>query len=205
MNTEELTSTIETALDPETFDIVSYAENSPVALDTVEIYMNLPAAKERATLIEERTREIAIRREEERQGKASSLSISDNDEDTEFDARINELTETLEKTKAIFHLKSVAPSLEKAIKKSYVAKADPNADAKGKAAHENRMYADILSRAMDFVELGDGREDRRGWDSDRLQKLQENLHDSQSEKLLEALSGMVYVGKVFEESLTVDF
>lgn len=205
MTEEKMVEAVESALNPEEFDVISYLQNQPVAKDTEDIYTNVPASKKLDELVDKRRVYIAELREAEKRSGSSSLSISDADEDTEYDDEINELVGELEKTKLVFHLKSVAPALEKAIKKNYAAKADKDASPEERTAYEEKMYADILSRAIDYVETGSGQRDPKAWTPERLQTLQENLYEAQSNKLLTALSQMVYVGEIFDGSLTADF
>lgn len=202
---ENTAKQVEEALNPETFNLLDYLDDQPVAEHTVDIYTNHAVADRIVTLVEQRKEELARRKRAGAKGQSSGLGLGDEDDDTEYDNEINELVEKSEKSKLTFHLKSVAPALEKAIRKSYVAKMDKDLTAAEKAEYEDKMYSDILVRAIDHVVRGDGAVDKTEWTPERLKATQEKLHDSQTEKLLNELARMVYVGTLFEDALTADF
>lgn len=205
MDIEAVQNDVAEALNPEEFDVLDYMDGAPVIDKDLVIYRDVAACERLVELAELRRVEIAQRRAAAQRGESPSLAISDADEDTEYDDEINELVDRRENTRVIFKTKSVAPALEKAIKKSYRAKANKDATPEEAADYEDRMYADILTRAIDYVVTGDGREDRKPWDPDRLEKFREKLYAEQSEILLAGLTRMVYTGQVFEDSLTADF
>lgn len=204
MSEEKFEQLVVDAMNPEEFDILAYVDEQPVATDTVEVYTNIKIAKELTALVGKRGEEIAKRKGNKRVD-AQSLGITEADEDTEYDDEINRLVEERDKTKMVFHLKTVAPALEKSIKKHYKATTKEDWTAQRVADHEEEMYLDILMRAIDYVVVGDGREDRSEWTTKKLSAFQEKLYDQEANKLITALSMMVYAGTAFEESLTVDF
>lgn len=205
MNEEKIKNSVETAMDAETFEVLAYVEDQPVAQDNVTIYTNVPNARKLQKLVEERGTILAKRRANEHKEDYSDLSIADNDEDTELDDEINELIEELEKTALTFHTKTVAPKLIKAIERAAVAKADKAWSAEEAQAHSRKTTADILARAIDYVERGDGAKDTTPWTADRLMALEDSLYDTQAEQLVGALYEIVNTGTVFDEALTVDF
>lgn len=205
MNEATVENLVTEALDPETFSLEDYLDDLPVATNTVDIYVNLPKARRLRDLVKSRTEVLEKRRKDEAKGKTESLSLTDDEEDTEYDDEINELVSELEKTKVTFHLQSVAPKLRKSIEKHYEATLDKDASPEDRVKHEQRKNADILHRAISYVALGDGREDRSPWDADRLLKQEETLFEEQAGKLVGALWEMVYTGTVFEEALSADF
>lgn len=201
MSEDKVVELVEGALNPETFDVLSYLDEVPVASDSVDIYVDVASSKRLEKLLQQRADEIQKRRAAAQRGEGPALALDEADDDTEFDEEINTLVNSLEQTKLTFHLKSVAPSLEKAIKKSYVAKADRDATAEEKAEYEDLMYSDILVRAIDHVETGTGQRDDTEWDPKRLRSLRDRLYEPQMAKLLQALTEMVYVGEVFDGHL----
>lgn len=208
MTTEDTTpvaEAVEAALNPETFDFLDYLDEQPVAEDSFDIYMHLPSARRLDELMTSRAELLFARREAEKRGEATSLSISDDDEDTEYDDEINELVQKLESTKATFRVQSVAPSLRKAIEKKYQATEDKTWTDEEKAKHSNKRVADILSRAITSVTRGDNAVDSVAWDADRLLKAEDKLYEKQAERLIQNLWNMVYVGDVFDKALTADF
>lgn len=207
-----ISDTIVDNMDPEEFDVFAYLDGVPVAEDTVSIYTNVPASrklealkKDRATVVQEMRERIA---EMVKQGKAESLSITDEDEDldTEYDDEINSLLEELEKTKLVFHLTSVAPKLVRSINNSYDAKKKDGLTSEENDKYEDKRTSDILSRAIKSVTVGaTGKTDPRKWDGETLAKLEEVLYKEQSARLLNALFDMVYSGSYFDRALTLDF
>lgn len=195
---------VETALNPETFDLFDYLADQPVATDQVSLYVDVKRCIALDKLKASRAEVLALRRDEEASGKASSLSLADDDEDTEYDDEINQLLEELEATKLIFHIQTVAPSLRKAIERKY------KATAKGKndeelAEHNRTATADVLSRAIDFAERLDGTRVGNVWDAETLLKLEDELYEEQGRRLVGSLWQMVYTGDVFDSALSADF
>lgn len=212
MTEENVSANVEAVLNPETFDVLDYLTNGAVAEDTIGVYTDLASARRLDELVGEREIAIAEKRAAERQllevGKADTLGITeldDEDEDTVYDDEINALVAELEKTKLVFHMRSVAPSLVRAINKSYDAKKEKGLSAEDEALYEDKRTADILSRAITAVELGDGTLDSAKWDAARLQKLEEVFYKEQSARLFNALFDMVYAGSYFDKAITADF
>ena len=205
MNDEKIQDNVTKALNVETFDVLAYLEEQPVATDEVTIYTNVSKARALHKLVEERNVILATRRMKAEKDDYSDLSISDNDEDTELDDEINEIIAALEETALTFSLKTVAPALIRAIEKSSEAKADKDWTAREAELHAQKTTADILSRSIHSVTRGDGAVDHSDWDAKRLLKLEEALYAEQAQQLIAALYNMVYTGQVFEEALTVDF
>lgn len=205
MNEEKIQDNVSKALNPETFDVLAFIEEQPVATDEVTIYTNVAKARTLHKLMEERGEILAVRRAKQRNDDYSDLAISDNLEDTELDDEINEVIAELDKTALTFSLKTVAPALIRAIEKSAEAKAQPDWSDKELERHNEQTQADILSRAIHSVTRGDGAVDHTDWDTNRLLKLEAALYAEQAQQLIAALYSMVYTGQVFEEALTVDF
>lgn len=205
MNEEKIRNYVDEALDVETFNVLDYLENQPVATDEVKIYTHVGNSRKLSQLLKERNEIIALRKAKAQHEDYSDLSIADEDLDTELDDEINALIEELEKTALTFKMKSVAPALVRAIEKSSEAKVQSDWSAKEQELHRQRTTADILSRAIDGVYRGDGAVDNSEWNAQRLLKLEEALYAEQSQRLISALYEMVYTGQVFEEALTVDF
>lgn len=205
MNEEKIRATVESALDVETFDVLDYLEDQPVARDEVTIYTHVGKARELHKLMEQRAEIIAERRRNEENEIYNDLSIADAAEDTELDDDINAIIDELEKTKLVFSLKTVAPALVRAIEKSAEAKAQHDWTAKEQEQHRQKTTADILARAIDHVTRGDGAVDSSDWTAARLLQLEEKLYEQQAAALIGAAYEIVYTGQVFEEALTVDF
>ncbi len=212
MSEETVEAYVEKALDPETFVLEDFLDDIPVAQDTLEIYTDVGRCRKLNKLLEDRADELARRREAEKKGKKSNLSLTDDEEDTEFDTEINELVEELEKTKLIFHLQSVAPELRKAVEQSYDAKRKahleqfPEEDREARAEdYSQKKNADILSRAIAGVSKGSGAVDTQEWSADRLIAVEKKLYEQQGQRLIGGLWDMVYTGDVFDKALTADF
>jgi hypothetical protein len=203
--TDAVEEAVTKALDPNTFDVVAYLGGQPIAEKTVEIFVNTQKASELADLVSSRAELLGARRIAERNGLAKTdLSIADEDEDTEYDDRINELYAELKASALIFDLKSVSPTLQKAISKKYIA-TQPKTET-GRAAHDENHNADILSRAIVGIRTGDGKvNDTTPWTKERLKESTEAMYVEQSAKLLSALYEVVNIGSVFDEALTADF
>lgn len=212
-NTDQyITDTVTEALDPETFDIFSYIEEQSVADDTVDIYVNAKDSKRLTELLDSRNEELARRREAEKRGDSSALSLADDDEDTDFDDEINELVTRLEASKLVFTVQTVAPSLRKAIENKYNSTVPKNENGLSTEEynelvqkHSNNRVADVLARAIKGVSLGDGTPIPGEWTKEKLLKLENDLHDVQSDRLIGKLWGMVHIGHVFDEALNADF
>lgn len=205
MNEEKIRNYVDEALDVETFNVLDYLEDQPVATDEVKIYTHVGNSRKLSQLLKERSEILALRKAKAQHDDYSDLSIADEDLDTELDDEINALLEELEKTALTFKMKTVAPALIRAIEKSSEAKVQSDWTAKEQEMHRQRTTADILSRAIDGVYRGDGAVDNTEWNAQRLLKLEEALYAEQSQRLISALYEMVYTGQVFEEALTVDF
>lgn len=202
---DEVQAAVTEAMNPEEFDVLDYLDELPVARSTVDIYTHLGDSRRLAELMDERARTLLERREAERRGEATGLAISDEDEDTEYDDEINELVARLEKSKMVVHIQSVSPETRKAIDARYREEAQDDWDAETRTQHDNRRVAEILSLAIEYVVLGDGRRDTKVWDADRLMKAEVKLYEAQSKRLVSNLWNMVFTGDVFEQALTADF
>lgn len=205
MNEDKIHSNVEAALNAEEFDVLNYLEDQPVATDVVKIYTHVGDSRRLKQLAEQRDEILYARKAKAQRDDYSDLSIADEDQDTELDDEINEILERLEKTALIFHMKTVAPALIRAIEKAAEAKAQSDWTHVQAELHRQRTTADILARAIDHVERGDGAVDPNAWTADRLLKVEESLYAEQAQRLISALYEMVYTGQVFEEALTVDF
>ena len=212
MTKKTIAEAVAESMNPEEFDVLDYLDEGRVAEDKVTIYTDLPSARQLAELMAEREQEIAKQRAEAaRLAKAGESPVLGLDEvpeedlDTVYDDAINEVVEELEKTKLVFHMKSVAPSLVRAINKNYDAKKEKDLDPIEDAKYEDKRTSDILSRAIDHVVRGDGSVDPKPWDAERLAKAEVKLYIEQSARLLSALYDMVYAGSYFERALTADF
>lgn len=205
MREEIIQSYVDEALDVETFDVLAYIEDQPVATDEVKIYTHVGNSRRLKQLMDERGEIIALRRQKASRDDFSDLSIADEDLDTDLDDEINSIIAELDKTALTFRLKTVPPALIRAIEKAAEAKADKDWSPREVEKHRQNTTADILSRAIDKVVRGDGAVDETAWDTKRLLKLEEALYAEQAQRLISALYDMVYTGQVFEEALTVDF
>lgn len=202
--TEAIEKAVDAALNPETFDIFEYLKDQPVATDLVTLYVDVEKCIALEKLKTSRAETLASRREDEAAGKASSLSLADDDEDTEFDDEINSLLEDLESSKLIFHIQTVAPSLRKAIERKYKATAKGMNDEE-LAEHNRKATADVLSRAISHVERADGSRVGNVWDAETLLRLEDELYEEQGRRLIGSLWQMVYTGEVFDNAITADF
>ncbi len=205
MNEEKIRSNVDAALNVETFNVLEYLEDQPVATDEVTIYTNVSKARALHKLMEERAVILAERHRAIENDDYGDLSIADATEDTDLDDEINGVIAELERTALTFSMKTVAPALIRAIEKSAEAKAQSDWTIKERESHQQKTTADILSRAIHSVTRGDGAVDLSSWDAQRLIKLEEALYTEQAQRLISALYDMVYTGQVFEEALTVDF
>lgn len=205
MNEEKIQDNVSKALNPETFDVLAFIEEQPVATDEVTIYTNVSKARALHKLVLERNEILATRRAKLDKDDYSALALTDNEQDTELDDDINAIIEELERTALTFKLKTVAPALKRAIEKASEAKTQKDWTEQELTRHSERTQADILSRAISSVTRGDGAVDLSDWDADRLLKLEEALYSEQAQQLITALYEMVYTGEVFSEALTVDF
>lgn len=205
MNEEKIRSNVDAALNVETFNVLDYLEDQPVATDEVTIYTNVSKARALHKLMEERAGILAERNRAIENDDYGDLSIADAAEDTDLDDEINGVIAELERTALTFSMKTVAPALIRAIEKSAEAKAQSDWTIKERESHHQKTTADILSRAIHSVTRGDGAVDLSSWDAQRLIKLEEALYTEQAQRLISALYDMVYTGQVFEEALTVDF
>ena len=205
MNEEKIRSNVDAALNVETFNVLEYLEDQPVATDQVTIYTNVSKARALHKLMGERAVILAERHRAIENDNYGDLSIADATEDTDLDDEINGVIAELERTALTFSMKTVAPALIRAIEKSAEAKAQSDWTTKEQEDHLQKKTADILSRAIHSVTRGDGAVDQSTWDATRLIKLEEALYTEQAQRLISGLYEMVYTGQVFEEALTVDF
>lgn len=203
MSEENVVAAVEGAMNPETFDVLSYLDGQPIAEDKITIYVDVPKARRLHQLMDERKELIERRKNESQSGKSASLSLVEDDEETEYDEEINELVSALEKTAMHFELQTVAPKLVRSIEKHYTATA-PSDNAVALEDHNHKKNADILSRAIKQVTVGNGQVDA-DWSAEKLMALEDRLYPQQAQRLVSALYDMVHTGYVFDEALTVDF
>lgn len=195
---------VEEAMNPETFDVLSYLDDQPVATDEITIYVDVAKARKFHKLVSDRKTLLEQRQADTQRGKASSLSLADDEEETEFDDEINALLASMEETALHFTIKSVAPALGKAIEKKFIATA-PRDDAEALADHQRLGVAEHLAHAIASVRTGSGAVDDAAWTGSRLISLEDRLFPEQAQRLISALYDMVNTGYVFDEALTVDF
>lgn len=203
MSEENIVAAVETAMNPETFSVLDYLDEQPVATESITIYVDVVKARRLQQLMDERKALIEQRQKDTQAGKSASLSLVEDDEETEFDDEINELVSALEETAMHFDLQTVAPKLVKSIEKHYEATA-PKDNEVALVEHKQRGTADILARAIKQVTVGNGRVDS-DWTGEKLLALEDRLYIQQAQRLVSALYDMVNTGYVFDESITVDF
>lgn len=203
MSEEKIVAAVEEAMNPETFNVLAYLDDQPVATENITIYVDVPKARRLHQLMDERKELVEKRKKDAQSGKSSSLSLVEDDEETEYDDEINELVEALEKTAMHFELQTVAPKLVKSIEKHYAATA-PKDNAVALEEHNHKKSADVLSRAIKQVTVGSGQVDA-DWSAEKLMDLEDRLYIQQAQRLVSALYDMVNTGYVFDEALTVDF
>lgn len=205
MNDSTVADKVEEAMNPETFDVLAYLDDQPVARETITIYVDVAKSRQLHKLMDDRKAEVEERKRATKQGKASNLSLVDDDDDSSYDEEINSLVQDLEKSALKFELKTVAPKLVSAIEKHYTATAPKEGGDEAKEKHTRRANAEILSKAIDKVTLGDGRVDPTEWTGDRVLDIEERLYSEQGSRLIGALFDMVNTGYVFDESISTDF
>lgn len=206
MTSDNVIEAVETALNPDTFDVMAYVAGQEVSTEEISIYVNVKSARRLEALVEKRAEEIYNRRELEKIGAISSLSIADADEDTEYDDEINELLAELENSALIFEIQTVAPALVRAITKKYVATYPKNGSEQEQLEHDEKMNADILRRAIKSVRPASSAvADTSEWSIEKLLEFEPTLYPEQGAKLITALHSIIYTGQVFEEALTADF
>lgn len=208
MTEEEMVSAVEEKLNsPEDFDVFAYIDEQPLAEDEVVIATNGKAVGEMVKLLNLRDAELEVRAEMAKQMKdVEYLSIADEDQDTEYDERINELTKIIEETSLTFEMQSVAPTLVKAINKNYTAKEKSAETEEEKERLKERREADILRRAIKAVRTGDGgKRSTKEWTVEEILDLDNRFHPEQGAKLITALYNIVYMGQAFDQALTPDF
>lgn len=204
MSEESIAAAVEEAMNPETFDVLAYLDEQPIATEKITVYVNVPKSRRLHELMESRKQEVEKRAKAAKEGKATSLSLADDEAETEFDDEINELVLELEKTALNFEVQTISPKLVKSIEKHYIA-TQPKDDAVAEEAHNRKANADIYARAIKQVTLGNGSVDPTVWDADRLMELEDRLYPQQAARLISALYDMVNTGYIFDGSLTVDF
>ena len=98
MNEEKIRSNVDAALNVETFNVLDYLEDQPVATDEVTIYTNVSKARALHKLMEERAVILAERRRAIENDDYGDLSITDAAEDTDLDDEINGVIAELERS-----------------------------------------------------------------------------------------------------------
>lgn len=204
MNEEKIRTAVDEALNADEFDVIGYIQGQAVATDSVAVYVNVAAAKRLRKLVEERRVAIAARRALG-DNYTANLGLDEAFEDTEYDDEINALVDELESTAIIFELQSLAPSLVKAIEKSYIAKADKRWSAEEQAKHDEERLTDILTRTIASVRKAGGPENTAPWDKEKLNAFEAEVYPEEFNKLVRGMYEMVYTGTIFEEALNADF
>lgn len=205
---EDIVGQVEEVLSkPEEFDVFAYIDEQPVGQREVTIATNGAAVVELNDLLDQRTAILEERKEAaKRMGDVSQLSIADEDEDTEFDDRINELVKTIEETALIFELQSIAPKLTKSIRQNYTAKKSALETDEEKEQLDEKMEADILRRTIKAVRTGDGsKRSTNEWTIEDILELDTRFHPEQSAKLITEMYNITYMGDIFDRALTPDF
>ena len=192
------TEFIENALAEETFDVLSFVDNSALPETTVDIITDASAAAELSSLKEQRL--IAV--EEARRARASNdpddLSIADESAEAVFDERINELSERLARTTVTFHVRGLAPKLRTAIEKRHTAKGLEG------DAYFLEVNADIIAQSIQKAVTPTGSVDAK-WTPKKVKELSEALYPEQFEILTNEIFKLAYVGAALTEAVTVDF
>lgn len=205
MNEENIKTNVEQAMDTKTFNVLDYISGAPVATDTVTVYTDVAKARELSKLLAKRD-EVLMKRKNPRSDEGTSdLSISDEDEWTEYDDDINKLHEELEQTALVFETQTVAPALIDAMEKESVAKTDPSWTVDQVAKHKERSTAKILAKAIKRVTAVATGETDEDWDADKVLQLEKSLYPEQAQHVIGSLYEIVYTGRVFDEALSVDF
>lgn len=204
-NVENIKNNVDQAMDSKTFNVLDYISEAPVATDTVTVYTDVANARKLSKLLSKRE-DILIKRKNPRNDDGTSdLSISDEDDWTEYDDEINGLVEELEKTALIFETQTVAPKLVDAMEKASVAKTDPSWSADEVARHKERSTAEILAKAIKRVTAVATGDVDESWDGDKVLQLEKSLYPEQAQHVIGSLYEIVYTGRVFDEALSVDF
>ena len=203
----DLPESVETALSPETFDVLEFVAGGNTPEDSVTIYTDQAAAYAYHNLIEkERAAFEAAEKKKKESTKHSALSIADADDEVFHpdEQELAELLEQLEATALTFHVKGLAPKLRKAIEKEKVAKHNHKEGSEDKEYYDD-LYTTIVAKSIVGVTKADGSKGRTEWNSESVKALYEVLHESQWGLLLNACVSTGYNAGVFDGIVTADF
>jgi hypothetical protein len=171
-------NTVTEALSPDTFDVLSFVEQTAYPEKMVTIFRDIDAAKEFQNTWQART-------------------VADDAKDTaeaeRLTARLEELTETLKAGSLTFTLRGYSPGVVN--------------DIQGKYEETDQEGADneLIARAIVAVHNAAGAADTRTWEGDDVKRLKRNIAEGEFSKLLVGVADVLFNAAVFDQAADAGF
>lgn len=172
---------ITTAQAPDTFDVLSFIEATAYPTETVTVYTDAKSATDLLALNEARKKaEIG---EEKFDG-------------SEYDAKIDELTEKVKNSILTFELRGMPPGL---VRDLY--DITDESDAEQAETAEAKLVASTIISVKNYA----GTPDARVWDAESVKKLKRFLKEAEYNKLVKGVIDVNFNASVFDQATDAGF
>lgn len=196
MSNADYDKAIETVLDRETFDVLAFVKGANLPVHEVTLYTDADAALKLARI-------FVAEAAREKKAESDSLSIDDEYEGAD-EAEISELHERLASSAIIVHLQGLAPAALRAME-NHIKATLPYEEGAENEEYNNAFSNELVAKSIVSIESADGRVDEAKWTRAKVEKLNDALYVSESNKLYNAAAEINYVGAIFDRAVSADF
>lgn len=191
-------TTVDEALEADTFDVFEYFSGASLPKDKVTIYRDIDAAYELSELLQ-------AEEDRKERAKTNDLGITDDDDfDDELEDKITELHQRLTGSGVTFYLQGIAPAARDALYKGLQA-THPYKKGGDNPEFNAAFNANIVAKSILRVENAKGAVDEKSWTPDRVTAFTAKLADSEQDKLLVAALKLAYIGDAIDRAVSADF
>lgn len=196
MSNDNYDAAIEAALSKETFDVLAFVKGANLPVHDVTLYTDADAALKLARIFTE---------EAARQKRTNTDSLSIDDEyDGASEEEINALHERLTSTAIVVNMRGLAPAALRAME-NHIKATLPYEEGGDNEEYNLAFNNELVAKSIVSVESADGRVDSTKWTRAKVEKLNEALYISESNKLFNAAAEINYIGAIFDRAVSADF
>lgn len=183
----------------EEFDVFEFISNAKLPEHTVAVYTDADAALKIARMIIAENERAAASEDE-------PLSLDDYEADSYLvdEDELAELNERLVASGLLFHMRGLAPAAVKALEAKIRATTN-YVEGTLNEEYNTTFNHTMIAKSIVSVTNADGGVSKTVWSPEKVAKLLESLHGSESAKLFETAAELSYVGAIFDRAVTADF
>lgn len=167
---------IDNATSPESFDVLSFVEQTAYPTEFVTLFTDVVAARKYA------------------ETKKAFGDAQDSDTAEKVEAKLAELEEQLKLSSLTFKLRGFPPGIVNELIEQYSTEENPT----GADAH-------VIAKAIISVTAGNGNIDAHSWTAEEVIRLRNNVAEGQYLKLLGGVANVVFNSAVFDQVTDAGF